>query len=58
MATTAKADVNEITWGEHVFQFDGGSRQVTEAERTILERYMEEGGPVKVTFETTKAKSK
>lgn len=57
MATVAKTDPGTtILWGEDVFQFEDGTRQVTEAEKVALERYMEEGGPFKITFEDTKAK--
>ena len=57
MALVARSDANEITWGEHVFRFEGGTRQVTQAEADILRRYVDQGGPAKVEIVNEKAKS-
>jgi hypothetical protein len=37
-----------INYGEHVFEFADGSRQVSEQEIDVLRRYEAEGGPAKV----------
>lgn len=50
------ADVREINYGEHVFQFEDGTRQVSEAEEAILKEYERNGGPVKVEITETKGR--
>lgn len=58
MAITAKTEEGAtILYGENIYVFEDGTRQVSEAERTELEKYMENGGPFKVTFEETKKKT-
>lgn len=58
MAITAKADPGtHLFTGGQTFDFgEDGTRQVTEAERALLERHNENGGVPKIEFSETKSK--
>lgn len=60
MPTTAKTEPGTHLFTENqTFDFgDDGTRQVSEAERHTLERFIENGGDLKIEFEETKPKSK
>lgn len=56
MPKVARTEPNTtIHYGEAVFEFgDDGTRQVSEQEIFLLERYTANGGPAKITIENKK----